>query len=83
MRALTALVLLECGLHATCVLPPLAIIRMRNGSGKAVVAMVRCVTASQEKPPVTYMDIWTLPLRDAATKKLKSVDEIGAVRDVP
>jgi hypothetical protein len=30
MRALTALVLLKCGLHATCVLPPLA--RMMHAS---------------------------------------------------
>jgi hypothetical protein len=35
MRALTALVLLECGLHATCVQPPLA--RMMQASEQALV----------------------------------------------
>ena len=35
MRALTALVLLKCGLHATCVLPPLA--RMMQASEQALV----------------------------------------------
>eukprot|EP01047_Picozoa_sp_COSAG01_P094283 COSAG01_NODE_25227_length_751_cov_6.128834_1_plen_83_part_00 len=35
MRALTALVLLKCGLHAPCVLPPLA--RMMQASERAMV----------------------------------------------